>query len=178
MIFFYLPSKTSENYCKEKVNNASCRFWSNLLFACGRACVSVTEQRLTTSVFWQAIRSQSLSNCLQPLPHRSCRKGSWEEYLQAWTTVRLSQTPSHTQYIPANSSIVAWQEEPREPSSQMCPLALMAASTDWKGKTPWRIIHLNSPPATSRDKLIGILWSPPKHACPLIHSTLPTLPPA
>lgn len=39
---------------------------------------------------------------------------------------------------------VACQEEPLEANSIMCPLALMAASVDWRRKTPWRIIHLNS----------------------------------
>lgn len=121
----------------------------------GRASVP----SLTTSVFWRSFLSQSRSDCLQLLPHRS-RRGELRRILTSF----YRQTPKRRQararararaeYPPAKSTIVARQEEPQEPSSQTCPLALMA---DWRRKTPWRIIHLHSPSAPSGDKQIDIL---------------------
>lgn len=116
---------------------------------------------LTTSVFWHSLLSQSRSNCLQTLPHRSWR-GELRRILTSLyrcVPTRHPDTRALSQYIPAKSGIVVWQEEPGESSSQMCPLTLMAAWADWRGKTPWRLIHLNSHLAPSRDKLIDIFRS-------------------
>lgn len=50
--------------CEEKANKALYGFCRRILPLCSA---------LTTSVFWQSLLSQSRSNCLQPLPHRSWR---------------------------------------------------------------------------------------------------------
>lgn len=52
--------------CEEKANKPLYRLWRGML------CV-LLRPALTTSVFQQSLRSQSRSNCLQPLPHRSLR---------------------------------------------------------------------------------------------------------
>lgn len=132
----------------------------------GRASVP----SLTISVFWRRLLSQSRSDCLQLLPHRS-----WRGELRRILTSFYRQTPTRRQaraharaeYPPAKSTIVARQEEPQEPSSQTCPLALMA---DWRRKTPWRIIHLHSPSAPSGDKQIDILQSLAKPPPPPTHT--------
>lgn len=114
---------------------------------------------LTTSVFWQRLLSQSRSDCLQLLPHRSWR-GELRRILTSFycqtSTRRHARAHARAEYPPAKSTIVVRQEEPQEPSNQMCPPALMA---DWRRKTPWRIRHLHSPWAPSGDKQIDILQS-------------------
>lgn len=158
---------------KEKANRALYRFCRGILLCVHRWAL------LWQHLYSDRVSSLNLDLTAFSLCHTGAGGGSWEEYLQASTTVLEigKHTHGHThthklsQYIPAKSSIVVWQEEPRESNSQMCPLALMAASADWRGKTPWRIIHLNSHLAPARDKLIDICWSLAKHARPLIQST-------
>lgn len=121
--------------------------------ALGGLCTCVLA--LKTSVFWRGLLSQSWSDCLQLLPDRSWR-GELRRILTSFYhqsfTRRHARANARPEYPPAKSTIVERrQERPREPSSQMCPLALMA---DWRRKTPWRIRHLHSLLASSGDKQI------------------------
>lgn len=140
----------------------------------GYCCVCVCVQLLWQHLYSDRASSLNLDLTACSLCHTGAGGGELRRILTSLYHCARTRHPdayTYTQCMPAKSSIVVWQEEPRESNSQMCPLALMAASADWRGKTPWRIIHLNSPSALSRDKLIDILRSLAKHARPLIRST-------